>query len=71
MAIDFKSLVPDIKTVDDIDYYVGYPLIYQYMFERKTSPWEMSTWDDNLYSFEIDTDYVDRLYAVIRTTIED
>ena len=66
-AAGFKSLVPEVKTADEIDDYVGYPLLYQYMFERKTSPWEMSSWNkEDLQNFQIDVDQIDRLYSVTR-----
>ena len=64
-AAVFKSLVPEVETADEIDDYVGYPLLYQFMFERKTSPWEMSSWDEEeLQNFQIDVDQIDRLYSV-------
>ena len=70
-STDFKSLVPDIKTIDDIFDYVRNPLLYQHMFKRKTSPCEISTWDDDLHNFKIDKNQIDRLYAVNRNINED
>ena len=61
----FKSYVPGVTNADEISDRIGYALHYQYMFERKTSPWEMSQWDPSeLRHFEIDLDRVDRLYHI-------
>ncbi|XP_068206570.1 uncharacterized protein [Palaemon carinicauda] len=39
--------------------------MYQYMFERRTTPWEMTEWDyDDLQTFKIDLEEIDRLYHV-------
>ncbi|CAL4088240.1 unnamed protein product [Meganyctiphanes norvegica] len=61
----FKSLVPTINNIDNIEELVGYALIYQYMFVKRTSPWEMQSWDYNeLENFKVDLNKVDRLYYI-------
>ena len=71
-AAGFKSLVPEVKTADEIAKCVGYPLLYEYMFEHKTSPWEMSSWnEEDLQNFQIDVDQIDRLYSVTNTQEHD
>lgn len=63
---DFKSLVPDIKTANEInDDYMGFALAYQFLFKRKTSPCERSSWNENdLQNFTIDVNQIDRLYSM-------
>lgn len=62
---DFKSLVPGVTSTDDIGSEVGPALIYQYMFERKTSPWEAASWDEeDLHKFSVDEWDIDRLYSL-------
>lgn len=54
-----------MTNAEDIADYVGHALLYQHMFERKTSPWEMNQWDqDELQSFDVELDKVDRLYNI-------
>nr|WOZ57630.1 hypothetical protein MmNV_37 [Menippe mercenaria nudivirus] len=61
----FKSLNSEVKTNEDLDEILGHALIYQYMFDNKTSPWERSSWgEDELENFKIDVDCIDRLYFV-------
>ncbi|XP_071550327.1 uncharacterized protein [Panulirus ornatus] len=62
---NFKSFVPGVTDAESIDETVGYALCYQYMFERKTSPWEMARWEDGeLQQFRIEVQDVDRLYYI-------
>ena len=61
----FKSIVPHISTQEDIDDALGHPLSYQFMFDKRTSPWEMSDWDEEkLQYFVIETSKIDRLYHI-------
>lgn len=66
VALDgLKSLLPDVTTTDEISDQVGAALCYQYMFVRKTSPWEMASWDQKeLMNFSVDADDIDRLYSL-------
>lgn len=62
---DFRSIVKGIYTADDIDDLVGVALIYQNMFDRRTSPWEIAEWQENeLENFCIESCNVDRLYHI-------
>ena len=69
---DFRSLVPSVKKPEDIDDYLGYVLMNQLDFVRKTSPWEMSLWDqDELQKFCIDSECIDRVYVIEGVDNED
>ena len=60
---NFKSCNPNIKSWEDISDKLGYPFNYQYMFDKRTSPWEMENWDqDELNAFVIEAEKIDRLY---------
>ena len=62
----FKSIVSNINTQEDIDDALCLPLSYQYMFEKRTSPWEMKDWDhDDLINFTIEPEKIDRLYHMV------
>ena len=62
----FKSYVPNIDTQQGIDDALCLPLGYQYMFDKRTSPWEMKDWDkDELNVFVILADKIDRLYHAV------
>lgn len=62
---NFRSLVPDVTCAEDILARVGMALNTQHMLERKTSPWEAELWaEDELDSFYIDVESVDRLYHI-------
>lgn len=62
---NFKSFVPQVNDAESMDDFVGQALWYQYMFERKTSPWEMARWEDGeLQKFQINLEDVDRLYFI-------
>lgn len=61
----FISLVQHVKNTDDIEEDLAYPLMHQSIFDRRTSPWEMSSWDqDELQSFLIDHSCIDRVYVL-------
>ncbi|XP_068206571.1 uncharacterized protein [Palaemon carinicauda] len=62
---DFISIDPEVTDADTLCDFVGGALMYQYMFERRTTPWEMTEWDyDDLQAFKIDLGEIDRLYYV-------
>nr|BDT62463.1 MAG: hypothetical protein [Melicertus latisulcatus pemonivirus] len=44
----------------------GEALTYQHEFEKRTSPWELASWDydDKLHEFKFDSDKVDRIYHI-------
>lgn len=61
----FKSCIQSINSQEDIDSALCLPLNYQYMFDKRTSPWEMKNWDqDDLNSFLIKPEKIDRLYHI-------
>ena len=65
---DFKSVDPKVYNADTIYDYVGYALMYQYMLEKRTTPWEKDLWDyDQLQNFTIELEQVDRLYYIYYT----
>lgn len=62
---NFKSIIPSVTSAEDMSEFIGLALSYQYMFDRRTSPWEMEHFEDNeLEKFEIDLEKVDRLYYI-------
>lgn len=62
---DFRSIDASITTADDMADHVGHALSYQYMFDRRTSPWEMENFeDDDLQTFQVNLEEVDRLYYI-------
>lgn len=62
---DFKSVDASIASAEDMAEQVGHALCYQYMFDRRTSPWEMEEFeDDDLQHFEVILEKVDRLYYI-------
>ena len=68
---DFQSADPEIKNANDMDDNLCEALMYQYMFEKRTNPWEMSRFDyDELQKFEIDLEKVDRLYHIYHNSDE-
>lgn len=47
-------------------------LEYQYMFVRKTSPWERSEWlDEDLDGFKLELEEVDRLYYIFQNNYDE
>jgi len=66
---NFKSVYFEVKNADDMDDYVGNPLCHQSDFYRSTMPWEKTLWEDKeLENFEIDLEFVDRLYYIYYAT---
>ncbi|XP_050710585.1 uncharacterized protein LOC126995225 [Eriocheir sinensis] len=62
---NLKSFVAKVKTYDDLLECMEPALSYQFMFERKTSPWEMFEWDQNeLQNFKVEAEKIDRVYYV-------
>ena len=62
----FKSYVPNINTQVDIVYKLRLPLSFQFVLDKRTSPWEMKDWDqDELNGFEIRFEKIDRLYHMV------
>ena len=64
--LDFKSCNPNVSSYEDIDDELCIPFSYQYMFDKRTSPWEMKDWDqDKLNDFVIEPEKIDRLYHMV------
>ena len=62
---NFKSVNPVVRDAETIADYLREPLHYQFMFDKRTTPWELQQWDyEVLQSFEINLEKVDRLYDV-------
>lgn len=62
---NFKTVVPSVNDAEGIDNCVGKALTYQFMFEKRTTPWEMKNWDyDELQKFVIIPEMIDRLYFI-------
>lgn len=62
---DFKSLDQRVVVPDDILEVVAEAMGYQYMFTKRTSPWEMVEWTEGeLNSFNIDKNKIDRVYYI-------
>ena len=62
---DFKSVISSVVNAEDMDDHLFEALSYQYMFDRRTTPWEMQHWDyKDLQAFKIDLEQVDRLYHI-------
>lgn len=65
---NFKSSVAGVCSAADMLELVGEALYHQDKFERKTTPWEMSSWDQQeLHDFHIDLEMIDRLYYINHT----
>ena len=63
---NFKSEVLDIHSRIDIEDILFLPLIYQNLFDKKTSPEERKEWnEENLKSFSIDVNKIDHLYHLV------
>lgn len=62
---NFKSVLPEVTCAEDMEDLIGTAICYQYMFEKRTSPWERCEWSEGeLEAFEIDLEAVDRLYYI-------
>lgn len=69
---DFQTLVTDVDTIEAMEDCLCPSLEYQYMFERKTSPWERSEWlDEDLHDFELELEEVDRLYYICKNNYDE
>ncbi|CAL4220396.1 unnamed protein product [Meganyctiphanes norvegica] len=61
----FRSIVSTVHNAEDVEEQIGEALIYQHMFEKRTSPWEMQNWDyEELQQFVLKLKRVDRLYYI-------
>ena len=62
--LDFKSCNPNVVQREDIIcFYVEKFIKFQHTFDKNTIPCEMNSWDfEDLNSFKIDENKVDRLY---------
>lgn len=66
---DFISVAPRVRDREDLHNFFDYPMMHDMLFERKTSPWEMSMWNpDELKKFHIDIDNINRVYAARSVT---
>lgn len=62
---NFLSLDASVANQDDIADLLGEALTYQYLFDKRASPWERASWDDHdLDSFRIQVDMIQRLYYI-------
>lgn len=62
---DFISLDASVADQSDIVKLVGEALQAQSLFEKRTSPWERASWDDqDLENFKIQADMIQRLYYI-------
>ncbi|KAG7157949.1 hypothetical protein Hamer_G026506 [Homarus americanus] len=60
-----EDVQSEITSADDIHELIGTALEYQYMLDKRTSPWEMCEWkDEELENFKINLEAVDRLYYI-------
>nr|BDT62228.1 MAG: hypothetical protein [Penaeus semisulcatus majanivirus] len=65
---DFISLDASVANRSDIVDLVGEALHFQYLFEKRTSPWERASWDDqDLEDFKIQADMIQRLYYIFHS----
>ena len=65
MELQFQSIIPDFPNSKSINYVIFEALIYQDIFRKTTTPWEMADWgEDELQSFKIKTENIDRLYHI-------
>ena len=69
---NFESRIQSIKNVNDIKNIIGEILSYEHIFERKTTPWEIHTWDyKDLQEITIDLEKIDRLYDIYHQDDDD
>ena len=62
---NFQTVDPNVPDAKTMDKYLGGALLYQFMFDKRTTPWENDMWDkEELDSFKIDLEKVDRLYYI-------
>nr|BDT63582.1 MAG: hypothetical protein [Pasiphaea japonica whispovirus] len=61
----FKSTDPSVNSVWEIHDKIGYAIEYQHTFNKRTTPLEKSTWDEQeLENFQLDVKCIDRLYYI-------
>ena len=61
----FMSHVKDIETLNKLYSKINYPLNYQKVLGKKTTPWDSKDWDSvTLGNFRIDFQAIDTLYYV-------
>lgn len=62
---DFQTLVHGVQDAETMNILVGRAICHQYLFDRRTSPREVSLWEPGeLQEFNIDLEKVDRLYHI-------
>ena len=62
---DFKSCDPNVQHANTILDYVEDALDAQHSFRKNTTPCEINHWDyEDLQSFKVDVDKIDRLYHI-------
>ena len=62
---NFNSVVPKVQDAKTMNVLVSEPLMYQYEYKKKTTPWEAKQWDpEALRRFEIKLENIDRLYCI-------
>ena len=69
----FKSIVPKVTNLEDLEYGMSYVMDYQTMLDKSTTPWEQKhLWPgDTLQKFEIDLEKIDRVYHMVRVDNSD
>ena len=63
----FKSIVSNITSFEDLNYYMGEAIKFQGTFDKSTTPWEQQEeiWPgDTLQKFKIDLQKIDRVYHI-------
>ena len=69
---DFESMVSTIQSVQDIEDKIIDAFDFPNFFERKTTPWEIKTWNyDELQKITIDVEKIDRIYYTDFNRYED
>ena len=62
---NFKSIIASVSSANDMSDKMYGALCYQYMFDRRISPWDMEQFgDEDIQKFELDLEKVDRLYHI-------
>ncbi|XP_050719476.1 uncharacterized protein LOC127000095 [Eriocheir sinensis] len=66
--LDFHTLVPEVADAEAMNTTVGRAICHQYLFDRRTSPREVSLWaPGELQEFNISLQCVDRLYHIYKS----
>ena len=72
IQLHFKSYLPGVTTQADIEDELCLPLSYQFMFDKRTSPYELKLWvQEELNNFKIQPEMIDRLYHMIANEEDD